>query len=69
MQTLFSYLMGLGHKKYVTIKAIGGVWGVFCMLGSYKSAAPYGTSAFYRLLISRSVLKICPIKVRPRTPK
>ena len=41
------------------LKAIGGVWGVFCMLSSYKSVAPYRVSAFYGLLISRSVLKIC----------
>ena len=51
------------------LKVGGGVQGFFCMLGSYESAAPYGASAFYRLLISRSVLKICSVKVRPRPPK
>ena len=49
--------------------AVGWVRGVFCMLGSYESATPYGTSAFYRLFISHSVLKICSVKVRPRPPK
>ena len=37
------------------LKAVGGVQGVFCMLGSYESAAPYETSTFYRLFISRLV--------------
>ena len=39
------------------------------MLGSYESAAPYGTSAFYRLLISRSVLDIWSVKVWFHSPK
>ena len=36
------------------------------MLGLYESTAPYGTSAFYRLLISRSVLEIRSVKVKVR---
>ena len=52
-----------------TVRRQGGVQGVFCMLHSFESAAPYGASAFYRLLISRSVLKICSVKVRSRPPK
>ena len=53
----------------IRLKAVGGVQGVFCMLSSYESTAPYGVSAFYRLLISPLVLKICSVKVQPHLPK
>ena len=48
----------------IPLKAIGGSGVVFCMLGSYESAAPYKIRAFYRLLIAH-----CGIKVRSRPPK
>ena len=53
---------GPNFREPQKVKAVGGVRGVFCMLGSYESAAPYVVSAFYRLLISRSVLEIRPVK-------
>ena len=77
LQTLVSALVlskidccnSLYYKlKSCSIGDRGGL-GVFCMLGLYESSAQYGTSAFYRLLISCSVLKICSVKVRPRPTK
>ena len=38
------------------------------MLVSYESAASYGISAFYRLLIANRELKICFFKVRAYRP-
>ena len=45
--------------------------GVYSTLkgSNVSKCAPYETSDFYRLSISRSVLKICSVKVRPRTQK
>ena len=43
----YRLLISCCELKICFVKAIGGVQGFFCMLGSYESAAIYGTSAFY----------------------
>ena len=52
-QKLVNLLIGLRG-----LRREGGVSGVFCMLGSYESALPYGTSVFYRLLKFNRELEI-----------
>ena len=54
----FAFLWETARNIVNLLRREGGVRGVFCMFGSYERATPYGVSAFYRLLISRSVLKI-----------